>query len=146
MISRILVPIDGSEHSKRALEFACDLATQYDAEVHLLYVIQSVYYDKIMVLGSARVTIHMNQEEMEKAGNAVLDAAKDIAAEHGAKMVTETIESGSPTEVILEESKNRDIDLIVMGSRGLSDLGGLMLGSVSHKVNHLAECTCVTVK
>ena len=146
MISRILVPVDGSEHSKNALEFACDLAKHYDAEVNLLHVVQSVHYDRVMVLGASRVTIHMNQEEMEKAGNSVLEAANAIAEEQGVKAINMSIESGPPAETILAESKNKDIDLIVMGSRGLSDIGGLMLGSVSHKVNHLAKCTCVTVK
>ena len=53
---------------------------------------------------------------------------------------------GNPADEIVEFAKQKQIDLIVMGSRGLSDIKGLFLGSVSHKVSHLAECTCITVK
>ena len=56
------------------------------------------------------------------------------------------IEVGDPAAAILEVAKGRKADLIVMGSRGLGDLQGLLLGSVSHKVGHLADRTCITVK
>ncbi|NQU72224.1 MAG: universal stress protein, partial [Rhodospirillales bacterium] len=48
--------------------------------------------------------------------------------------------------VIIEYAEQHDIDMIVIGSRGLGDLKGMLLGSVSHKVAHLAECSCITVK
>jgi nucleotide-binding universal stress UspA family protein len=53
---------------------------------------------------------------------------------------------GDPAQSILHLAKERGVDTIVMGSRGLSDIKGLFVGSVSHKINHLAECTCITVK
>jgi nucleotide-binding universal stress UspA family protein len=54
--------------------------------------------------------------------------------------------SGDPVEEIIQFAKNNDIDMIVIGSRGLGKIKGLLLGSVSSKVCHLAECTCVTIK
>ena len=56
------------------------------------------------------------------------------------------LEDGDPAEANLRVAKGRGVDMVVLGSRGLSDAKGLLLGSVSHKVAHLAECTCVTVK
>ena len=55
-------------------------------------------------------------------------------------------ELGDAARVILDCAKERNADLIVMGTRGMSDLRGLLVGSVSHKVSHLADCSCVTVR
>jgi nucleotide-binding universal stress UspA family protein len=54
--------------------------------------------------------------------------------------------AGDPAKEILSVAKEENADIIVMGRRGLGDLAGLLLGSVSHKVTHLAECACLTVK
>jgi nucleotide-binding universal stress UspA family protein len=54
--------------------------------------------------------------------------------------------TGSPAKEILEIAGRLDVDFIVMGSRGRGDLEGLLIGSVSHKVSHLAKQTCITVK
>ena len=55
------------------------------------------------------------------------------------------LEFGDPAGVLVDYAKAHAIDLIVMGRRGLGDLGGLLLGSVSHKVAQLASCACLTV-
>jgi nucleotide-binding universal stress UspA family protein len=79
-------------------------------------------------------------------GNAIVDKAEDIAKQHGAVRINRLITEGDPANTILFTAKDRDADLIVMGTRGLSDLKGLFVGSVSHKVSHLADCTCITVR
>jgi nucleotide-binding universal stress UspA family protein len=56
------------------------------------------------------------------------------------------IEDGDPGKEILRYAEEETANLIVMGSRGLSDLQGLLMGSVSHKVSHLSPCSCITVK
>jgi len=53
---------------------------------------------------------------------------------------------GQPARPIVEYAKEHDVDLIVLGSRGLGDIGGMLLGSVSHKVGSLSECSCLTAK
>lgn len=145
MIKNILVPVDGSEYSKNALELACDLADKYDARMHLLHVILSPEAKHTLVLGGASVTVDASKEEIEQAGHKVIEAAKKIAAEHGRKDVETDVVGGPTAQRILEYAKDNNIDMIVMGSRGLSDISGLLVGSVSHKVSHLAKCTCVTV-
>lgn len=145
MIKNILVPVDGSEYSKKALELACDLADKYDARMHLLHVILSPEAKHTLVLGGASVTVDAPKEEIEQAGHKVIEAAKKIAAEHGRKDVETDVVGGPTAQRILDYANDNDIDMIVMGSRGLSDISGLLLGSVSHKVSHLANCTCVTV-
>ena len=64
----------------------------------------------------------------------------------GVKDITTQILDGAPADMIIAAAENENADLIVMGSRGLGNFAGLLLGSVSHKVSHLSKCTCVTVK
>ena len=83
---------------------------------------------------------------LTQVGELILDQAERIAKGEGATAITKAVGDGSPAATILERATQDGVDLIVMGSRGLSDLKGLLVGSVSHKVSHLAECTCVSVK
>ena len=83
---------------------------------------------------------------LSAVGNALIDKADGIAREHGAKKIDRLTGEGNPADVILDTARYLRADLIVMGTRGLSDLKGLFVGSVSHKVSHLAECTCITVR
>ena len=146
MIRRILVAIDGSLHSKKALEFACDLVDKYNCDLHILHVVESTPNERFMALGSASVKIPPSSEELEKAGKEIIEAALKISEDRGCTYVDTEIKGGSATECILQSIKKNNIDMVVLGSRGLTDLTGLLLGSVSHKVSHLADCTCVTVR
>jgi nucleotide-binding universal stress UspA family protein len=64
----------------------------------------------------------------------------------GLDNVIRAVEAGDPASRIVEHAREHKIDLIVMGSRGTSDVKGLMLGSVSHKVTQLAPCMCLTLR
>jgi nucleotide-binding universal stress UspA family protein len=76
----------------------------------------------------------------------IMKAARKQVQEMGLKIAKSMVFSGDPVEEIIQFAKNNDIDMIVIGSRGLGKIKGLLLGSVSSKVCHLAECTCVTIK
>lgn len=146
MINKILVPVDGSKQSDKALEFACNLADKYNAALLIQHTVETTLHEHAMFMGSAGFAFDLDEEEIQKAGKVVIDAATKIIDKH-ANIAAETdIAHGSPTHNIIQCVKDNNIDMIVMGSRGLSDLGGLLLGSVSHKVSHLADCTCVTVR
>jgi len=86
------------------------------------------------------------QSAIEFIGNSVIDGAEKVAHENGAKDITRILAYGDSAEQVVAEAENVGADLIVVGTRGLSELGGLVMGSVSHKVIHLAHCPCVTVK
>lgn len=146
MIEKILVPVDGSEHSKKALELACELGKKQGSSLHVLHVAQPPPGKRVLVLGAAAVTVEADQEELEKSGKKVVSAAEDIARGHGFDKVAVSVVGGDPAAGIIDYAKSKKIDMIVMGSRGLGDLSGLLVGSVSHKVSHLAPCTCVTVR
>lgn len=146
MSKNILVPVDGSDHSKKALEFAAELATRFDGQLFLLHVVQSLPMDRTMVLGAAAISVHTTTEELQAIGGKVIEAARETAEGLGATVAAADAVLGDPANKIVARAKALGADMIVMGSRGLSDLGGLVVGSVSHKVNHLAPCTCVSVR
>ena len=145
MIDQILAPVDGSGHSKRALELACDLAIKYDARLHLLHVLLTPTADLALPLGGTSLTADNTREQIEEAGQMVMEAAKRIALDNGCRNVEASIAGGPAAQLILEYAKSNQVDMIIMGNRGLSDIAGFMVGRVKHKVSDLAECICVTV-
>jgi nucleotide-binding universal stress UspA family protein len=76
----------------------------------------------------------------------LLHDAESRARKRGVSKVETMSVSGEPSSTILRMAQQRKVQMIVMGSRGRSDLQGLLLGSTSHKVSQLSTCTCVTVK
>ncbi len=145
MLKTILVPVDGSEQAKLALEIACKLAANGQAHLHILHIPERLAHDNTLVWGVGAVNLEAPEEEVERAGHKMLEAAKQAAVEHGATDVDGSVHQGDPARVILEQAKKLKVDSIVMGSRGLSDIKGLVVGSVSHKISHAAPCHVITV-
>jgi nucleotide-binding universal stress UspA family protein len=79
-------------------------------------------------------------------GERLVADAQAQAHQRGVPSVRTVLREGDPAAAILNLAREESADIIVMGRRGLGDLAGLLLGSVSHKVTHLAECACLTVK
>ena len=146
MFENILVAIDGSNHSKKALKFACDLANKYEAYLTILHVTYNAAQSNTMVLGSSAMMYQGNQKELDEVALVVMDSARKIVDLAGCKDTKFQVEQGTPAEQILRYSRDNNIDMTVLGSRGLGDVAGFFQGSVSHKVNHQSECTCITVR
>ncbi|SDM93170.1 universal stress protein [Vreelandella arcis] len=145
MYNRILVPVDGSEHAKEALSIACRLMDSNNATLYVLHIPQALAYGTTLVWGVGAINASAPLAEREKAGDQLLEQAMTSAREQGAPQVEKRLTQGDPVRVILETANELDVDTIVMGSRGLSDLGGVIIGSVSHKVSHSAKCRVITV-
>ncbi|MDN3556367.1 universal stress protein [Halomonas maura] len=145
MFQSILVPIDGSEHSRLALCVASKLARQEDGQLVLLHVPEALEHEPLLVWGIGAVPLGATLDKREKVGRELLDKAGEEARALGVKDVDTVIGKGNPALSILDEAKQRGVDAIVMGSRGLGDLKGLVVGSVSHKVSHGADCRVITV-
>ena len=140
MFERILLAVDGSEHSYKAAHTAADLARMMNSERLRIVVV----YDPIPpYLGEPNlqnaIDARLNQAKD------VLQKATDIVGEIPAEIHTELIE-GDPAEAIIEVAKTRYSDVIVMGSRGLGRLAGLVLGSTSQKVVSHAPCPVLIVR
>ncbi len=148
MSDRILVPVDGSEHAFRALEVACGLARAENKQLRLLHVVPNRDIPEGLKRFAEVEHIRDSPEHLYESGIAenILNTARDQASMAGAADVECSVEHGDATRGILEAASRGDVDTIVMGTRGLSDVQGLVLGSVAHKVSHGADCRVVTVK
>ena len=146
MFKKILVAVDGSEPANKALRVAADLAGKYDAEILIL----CVYRHYSPLESSLSMVRPYEPDPPDKALNEfaqeVIANAKTLIAEAGFDKAEGFVKRGQPARTIVKFAKDRDIDLIVMGSRGLGDIEGFLLGSVAHKVTSLAHCLCLTVK
>ncbi|XKE44288.1 universal stress protein [Halomonas organivorans] len=145
MFQTILVPIDGSEHSRLALCVACKLARQEDGQLVLLHIPEELPHEPLLVWGAGAVPMGATLEKRKQVGQELLDRATEEAKTLGVKQVEPVLTQGDPSQAILSAAEERGVDAIVMGSRGLGDLKGLVVGSVSHKVTHGAQCRVITV-
>lgn len=148
MSGQILVPIDGSEHSLRALRVACGLARAESKKIRLLHVVPDKDIPEALKRYAEVEHIQDSPAHLYESAIAenVLNAARDQAVAIGAEEVECSVEHGDASKGILTAATDGDVDTIVMGTRGLSDIQGLVLGSVAHKVAHGAECRVIAVK
>ena len=174
MFKNVLVATDGSDHANKAVDLAADMAAKDGAALTVLSVIEggeltedakrlaaqkgvdmgpvpgipdlaaispnleAILPDVGAILATSRIKVDL--------AKAIMEEARDRASvPQGAKIRGQT-KSGDAAEEILSVAEDEGADLIVMGSRGLGALKNLLVGSVSQKVSHLANCTCVTVK
>ena len=147
MFQNILAPVDGSKHAFRALDVAADLAGTYGGDLNILSVYRhhsAVENTHSLVRPSPQVP-HVDTA-MHDYAKEVVERACDYVRQHYAVEPAGFVRRGQPARTIVAAANELECDTIVMGSRGLGDMTGLLLGSVSHKVASLAECTLVTVK
>ena len=130
----ILNPVDGSGHSRRSTAYAITLAEQFNSRIILLHchsrfpvVLSEPYYQQAI-------------DEIMKSSETLVQPYDDMLKESGVEFEIRILE-GLPGSTIAEVVKTDDIDLVIMGSRGVSDFEGLLLGSVAHQVLHKCE-TC----
>lgn len=152
MTETILLAIDGSEHGWKALEVAGDLAASRAARVVALHVVPvEVMPDELRrfaeVEGLPLEEEYARWHDSRMLGDALTrEAEKRLKERNGLSTVTGRVVEGPVVGGIIEAAQEEGATMIVMGSRGLSDAAGLFLGSVSHRVSHLAACTVVVVK
>lgn len=137
-IKRILVPVDGSDGSDRAITQAISLAECCEAKLLFLYVANINQLAINACLSDAIL------DAVTKAGNVILDRAMEMVPSGIEK--ESFSETGSPAVVILDFAASSDADLIVMGSRGLGLVKGVLLGSVSQYIVEQSKCPVLVVK
>jgi nucleotide-binding universal stress UspA family protein len=141
MFGKIVVGVDGSINSYRALEHAVALVKQFSSELTVVYVVHipitSYSYD---VLGSMEVFTKLEDE-----GKSSLAKCASMASDGGVAAKTLLL-SGDPAQGILDTAEKERAELVIVGSRGTGTLERLLMGSVSERVVRFSKCPVLVVK
>ncbi|WP_040225275.1 universal stress protein [Bhargavaea cecembensis] len=138
MYKKILVAVDGSDHSKRAAEHVASLAASTGASADMLYILD---YDQ----SRPKEFENVPKEELEGKITDRLDHIFEVFRNEGIGPGLK-IQYGEPGPTIVKFCNAEDYDLVVVGSRGLNAFQEMVLGSVSHKVAKRVECPVLLVK
>lgn len=139
-IKRIVVPVDFTDFSRRAAEYAVMLARQFRAKVVLVHVIEPFTYD---INESMWVVDHY--AALKAIGERLLDQQRKALTRKGMAVQTSLLR-GAPAFEIIDEARRRRADLIVMGTHGRTGLAKVVLGSVAGRVIATARCPVMTVR
>ncbi len=145
MYRTIVVAVDGSESSNKALDAATTLAAQCRAAMHLVF----VRHHGAVVFAPYELAAFPVEEELGRQAEVIL--AEQVSKVQEAQCISaENLHShlvtGDPGRSVVEVANEVQADLIILGSKGHSDIAGLLLGSVSHKICNLAACSCLVVR
>src|SRR5919199_1960455 len=150
-IRKILVPVDGSSASMKALQYAAHLAEleANNAELILVHVVEDVKQGGAIGLqakyGNIRLVEGFKRARREAALK-WLKAIEEAANKKGIQLKTEVLDGDSEVQVIIDYTKKKSIDLIVIGSRGLSRFKRRLVGSVADAVVNHAPCPVLVIR
>ncbi len=147
MINKLLVALDGSNHSLKAVDYAAEIAAALKAEVILLYVVKAYelpegvqeYADLEHIPGT-------NIEILKKVAGDMVANAEIRAKEKSVGDIVGEVEEGPVARTIVARAQHHDVDMIVVGSRGMGNIEATLRGGVSHRVELLAKCPVLTVR
>jgi nucleotide-binding universal stress UspA family protein len=147
MFKHILVAIDGSDLSMKAADLAIGQARLSGAKVTFIHVAR-----KFPIPDALKDYIqaeHLGSDDfydIDDAVRQVLDGIRDRAKEAGVARVETVFREGKPSRTLVDYARNVKADCIVMGCRGITEIEGMLLGSVAHKVASLAPCTVILAR
>ncbi len=133
---------DGSEHAKKALNVAIDLAKQVGSELHIITVIDIFSINSLIDAPIPKEVI----ENLTNRAHVVNKEAVEISSSKGVAKVKSVVIQGDPASMIVKYAAENGIDLIVIGSRGLSTFKRILLGSVSISVVRDSKVPILIVK
>lgn len=150
MYEHILVAVDGSRHATHAVETAAEMSLACGGRLSMVHVTRNASFRKLHEgVAAVERSEHLDFSKtdlLEVVGHDVLAEAEQLARGLGVKQVDTGTRIGRPGDEIVEYAEAIEADLIVTGTRGLSDLPGILLGSVSHRVIHLATVPVLVVR
>jgi len=141
LLSQILVAVDSSEYAMKAFEYAIQLARIVNAKVFVVHVVQNP-----ATAADTLASVSELKTSFKNQGRELLASISSIAESKFGIRVETILEEGDPPKVILDTAKKFNANMIVIGSRGLSQIKELLLGSVSHSVAKHAEIPVLVVK
>ncbi len=139
MFTNVVWATDGSEHADRALEYAIEIAQRDGSTLHAAHVVEKLVGARV-----AGENVNLDEEQLDARIRSQVDA---IAGEHGVKVKLHMISgrAGDVAHGIVEIAGECDADLIVIGTRGHSAVVGAVIGSVTQRLLHLANCAVLAV-
>ena len=158
MFEKILVPLDGSEHSVKALDVAIQIAKKFAGKITLVHVYHvststGMAYEASYEPGMPSTSVPVvTAEEVSRLGRYVREAGNRILAEGRQRVSAEKVEvdsmlrEGHAVEEISEVAAEGNFGLIVIGARGISHIREMLLGSVTEGLMHHASCPILVVK
>ena len=144
-IKRILVPIDFSKDSLKALAYARDFAKPFGAELLLLHVIEPIYYATPVDMYVTTPNMTLLLDEQRRVGSQQLARFGADLEKKGTPART-MLKTGAPSQVIADTAKNAHADVIVMSTHGRTGLAHMIMGSTAEKVVRHASCPVLTVR
>ena len=141
MFTNILVPVDGSDNSYRALDAALLLSEKLGSHITVIHVMEQV---PITHIGSENLLNEFLQA-YKKENQEILSKCSEIATQKGLTINTFLLE-GNPASAILDFSKKEKFDLLIMGRRGLGKFKELILGSISSKIVHHSPSAVLLIR
>ena len=137
MFERIVLAVDGSEPAQRAVPVAADIASKYGSEVIAVHVVEQQ-------LGRGGPIAFDTTGEATRDADDAARSLKDVGV--SARAEARAALAGRAAQEIMDVAASEDAGLIMMGSRGMSDSEGLLVGSVAHKVVHLSSVPVLIVR
>ena len=141
MFTNVLVPVDGSDNSYRALDAALILSEKLGSHITVIHVMEEI---PITHIGSEKLLNEL-LETYKKENQDILSKCSQLATQKGLTIRTFLLQ-GNPASAILDFSKKEKFDLVIMGSRGLGKFKELILGSVSSKIVHHSPCGILLIR
>jgi len=144
-IKRVLVPIDFSKQSLKALDYGADFAKSLGAELVTLFVIEPIYYAVPDLAGAAAGVAGGLLDEQRKSGQQQLERLQARYAKRRIKLRA-LVQTGTPYQAIVDTAKSIKADLIVLSTHGRTGFSHLLMGSVAERVVRTAECPVLTLR
>ena len=147
MIKKILIAVDGSRHALKSVEYGAEVAKGLGAEVLLYHVVKPYNLpDSLRKFAKAEHMATIDADLLKKGAQYLLAGALGAARKAGLKEVEIETDEGPIARTIVARAKSFKADLIVIGSRGMGDVAGMLRGGVSHRVETMAKCPVLVVK
>lgn len=147
MLDKILVAVDGSGHSLKAVDYAAAIAASMKSELVILFVLKNQELPKgLRDYAEIEHILGGNKEILKKVAKDLVSEAESRAAKKGAENIVTEIETGPVARTIVARAKHNKADMIVIGKRGLGNIEATLRGGISHRVELLSKCPVLSVR
>ncbi len=147
MINKMLVALDGSDHSLKAVDFASEIAASLKAKLIILNVVKSQELPEgLREYAELEHIPGIDMDILKKIAGDLVSNAEKRAREKGVEDIVGEVEEGPVARTIIARAQHHDVNMIVVGSRGLGNVEATLRGGVSHRVELMAKCPVLTIK